>query len=410
MIDYQKDKEKFLTTQIMNYLFTEWPNIDLFSTNDLERIIAFCNFNRAATINLLESYSQETIMKMIEEYNIKQTVKRNHNQYAIATNVKISKKENFYVQMTKNNPNDLTKEQVWDFISKNVNVVDMRELLNSYDHMKLINKAKKETKGADSKKFSEYFEKFYENREKKYTELFKACLEDNDIQFLINTQEYENHFKNKKKKENFGKIDPAAFYGLFTSSSEYVKSNVLDFLDIFTVGRLGLVNKILNNYVYKRYDLENVAKKYCVSIFKNTNIYVNDKSTINTLYKNYFSMIKNRPRVMYSGLYFAKAKFNKVGDTSGLTEFVSCTVTTYRFYRFFPNGAVYTITTPFTKSQKLLAEINKGNLEIRRGSYYVDCDDTLIIEIKVAPEESYVYRYKVKIRFLILDKLNARVP
>jgi hypothetical protein len=407
-MDYQKDKEKFLTQQIMNYLFSEWPNIELFSTNDLERIIKYCNFNKSATISLLETYSQETIMKMIEDFNIKQTIKNNQNKYAIATNVKIQKKENFYIQMTKVNPADLSNEQVWDFISKNVNIVDLRDLLHNYDHMKLINKAKKEVKDKDSRKFSEYFEKFYENREKKYTELFKACLEDNDMMFLTNTNDYGQYFKQKKKKDNFGKIDPNMFMDLFTGSSEYVKSNILDFLDIFSVGKLGLVNKYLSRFVFKKYDLESVAKKYSVGIFKNTNIYVNDKDRINSLYKSYLSMFSKRPRIMYTGVYFSKVKFNKVIDNTGLSEFVSCTVTNYRFYRFLPNGTVYCITTPFTKSQKLLTAINKGNLEIRKGCYYVDCDDILIIEIKLSEDDSYIYKYSV-IVILILDVLFERI-
>jgi hypothetical protein len=394
-MEYQKDKEKFLTQQIMNYLFAEWPNIDLFSTNDLERIITFCNYNRAATISLLENYSQETIMKMIEDYDIKQTIRKNQNLYSIATNVKSPLKDNYYIQMTKIKPSELTKEQVWEFISKNVNIVDLRDLLTSYDHMKLINKAKKEIKDKDSKKFTEYFEKFYENREKKYTDLFKACLEDNDLQFLGNTYEYEQYFKNKKKKDNLGKIDPIQFYDCFRNSSDYVRTNICDFLDIFSVGKFGMVNKYLNNFVNTKYDLESVAKKYCAGVFKNTNIYVNDKQRIKSLYKSYLSMFAKRPRIMYSGLYFSKVKFNKVVDNTGLSEFVSCTVINYRFYRFFPNGTVYTITTPYTKSHKIISAINKNNLEIRRGCYYIDCDDTLIIEIKLNDECSYVYKYKV---------------
>jgi hypothetical protein len=401
-MNYQKEKEKFLTQQIMNYLFTEWPNIDLFSTNDLERIITYCNFNKTATISLLENYSQETIMKMIEDYDIKQTIKKNQGLYSIATHVKAPLKENFYVQMTRVKPSELTREQVWEFISAKVNIVDLRDLLHSYDHMKLINKAKKEIKDKDSKKFSEYFEKFYENREKKCAELFKASLEDNDMQFLRNTCEYEHYFKGKKKKENYGKVDPKLFLDCFRNSSDYVRTNILDFLDIFSVGKISMVNKYLYQFVNSKYDLEGVAKKYCAAVFRNTNIYVNDKQRINSLYKTYMNMWITRPRIMYSGLYFSKVKFNKVFDNSGFSEFVSCTVTNYRFYRFFPNGTVYTITTPFTKAHKLQGAINKNNVEIRRGTYYVDCDDTLIIEIKLNNDEtSYVYKYKVR-RFLLI--------
>src|SRR4051812_42090816 len=61
------DKEKFLTNQIMNYLFFEFHNIDLFSTYELERIISYAKFNKHKALAILEEYSKDEIMKMIEE-------------------------------------------------------------------------------------------------------------------------------------------------------------------------------------------------------------------------------------------------------------------------------------------------------------------------------------------------------
>jgi hypothetical protein len=62
-----------------------------------------------------------------------------------------------------------------------------------------------------------------------------------------------------------------------------------------------------------------------------------------------------RPRLFYSGIYYSKIKFIKIGETYGASGDVINTVFNYRFYRFFPNGEVFTFTCPSFKPKKILA-------------------------------------------------------
>ena len=125
--------------------------------------------------------------------------------------------------------------------------------------------------------------------------------------------------KNINKKIACLKVetDLHIFYNKFKICSTYIKILILDFCDIFSVGKLGLVNKFMNNFIYKNYHLEKISNNYCIAIFKNSNLYINQKDKIIKEYNNYLNMLKKRPRIFYSGVYYSRIKFTKVGETFG---------------------------------------------------------------------------------------------
>jgi hypothetical protein len=298
----EREREKFLTNQIINYLYFECSNIDLYSTNELERIISFSGFNKSKTLSLIENYTKEEIMKMIEVYSIHhssdalqkaRSENLNNMSHQIA---QIKKKEVFYVYMRKflnhanNNYNkmhlsedkestikenmlnvkEIGFQKAWNFLNASVNLIDLKDLLNAYDHHKLINKAKTIVKDKDNKKLNDYFEKYQESREKKFREVFRANFEDNDLKFLEGDKLAEQEMQRKLKKnlmnnitEGLLKSDLSKFSNLFHAQNhDLIRSNILHFLDIFSLGKLSMVNKSYREYVIKKFPLELTAKNY----------------------------------------------------------------------------------------------------------------------------------------------------
>jgi hypothetical protein len=408
--EYLYNKEKYLTNDIMNYLYFEYRHgVDLFSTNELERIIIFSGYKKHKTVALLENHSKEDILKMIEEYNLnilrksKSAIVSNsmHDKYELKLMKEVHKVEikNKEVSGTKFNDSD-----AWGFLNTpSVNVIDLKDLLQSFDHHKLIKNAKKIVKDKDNYKLHEYFEKYYENREKKFKEIFKANLEENDIKFLIGDQYMENELLKKQKKNmsqnisvNLSKSDLTKFSYYFFTSGDVIKNSILEFLDLSSIGKLGQCDRKLYNYIYRTYNIERIARNFCVGIFKNTNLYTNDQNKIKEQYRNYISMYFKRPRIKYGGVYYSRVRYTKVGDYYGFSDQIISTISYYRILRFLPNGEVFSLTTPFVKSNKIMNAIHKNNVEMRRGKYFIDTEDNLIVEL-AAGSGSYLYRYKVMI-------------
>lgn len=396
----QMKKEKLMTGEIMNYLYNFCSNIELYSTFELERIISYTNFNPQKTMNLVESFAKEEIMKMIEEYDLKVGIpKKNSNSNQI--NPVQQKNHIIKLSIFQHNHGFTSSEEAWNFLHSNVNIIDMKDLLHSYDQYKLISNAKSKIKDKNSYKLDEYFESFDREREKKFHEVFRANLEDNDIKFMAADDTYHNYeVKSQKKNLIEQNQDLTGFYGSFFSSPDIVKSTIMEFCDIFSIGKLGLVNKKLNEYVYKKFKLEQIAKTYCLSIFKHSGTYVNDQKILNSLYKNYMSMFTNRLRIRFEGVYYCRVKYVKVGEYYGVGERRMNTVFYYRYYRFLPNGEVFSMTTPHVKNRKILQSITKNDIELRQGRFYVDVDNSVVIELFLGPDSSYIYRYKVRFYFI----------
>jgi len=395
------DKESYITNQIINFLYYEFHMIDVYSTNDLERIISYCSFNKQKVLQMLETYTRDEILKKCDEKDLEVLKKSQSEKYdQIKDEIKPEKKLNFYLksedkEMSSINPSPNSQ---WAFVTRNVNLIDMKDLINNYDDHKLISKAKKFVKDKDLNKIDEYFKKYYEMREQKMRKIFQANLEDNDIKYLhddelINDQINKN-LKKKYMELNF-KEGFQTFYPKFKSCSTYLKISILDFCDIFSVGKFGLVNKYLNNFIFKHYHFEKISKNYCIAIFKNSNLYINQQDKILKEFKNYFSMLKQRPRIYYSGIYYSRVKFTKVGENFGHGERNIITVFYFRFFRFFANGEVSCMTCPNAKNKKLIHGLNKNIVEIKKGRYYIDEENNIIIEILTDQINRYIYTFKV---------------
>ncbi len=117
-------------------------------------------------------------------------------------------------------------------------------------------------------------------------------------------------------------------------------------------------------------------------------------------------MLKNRPRIRYSGIYYCKVKYNKLGEPSAFSDQSITTVTYYRIYRFFPNGEIYSITTPNIKSAKLWNLIKKENIDMKTGKFYVDEENNLIIELNAGEGKFNIYKFKVNRIFYFLIQLT----
>lgn len=239
---------------------------------------------------MIENKTKEEIFKLIEEVDkLKSLTSLNK---IIIPYEDVKKFKSVYLIGYKNvNLSLLEHDYVWNFIHKTQNLIDLQDFLLTYDHHKLINNAKISVKDKDSKKIENYFEKFYLQREKKYKEIFRGNLEDNDLIFLEfdeNTLDYKSYQKEKVSTKDYSK-----FPVLFDNLSTHLKSHFLNFLDINTVGRFSMANKKLYNFVNKTYNIEKLAKFYCLMIYKNHNLYKNDEKGLK-LYKNYFEMYKKR--------------------------------------------------------------------------------------------------------------------
>ncbi len=397
------DKESYITNQIINFLYYEFHMIDIYSTNDLERIISFCSFNKQKVLQILETYTRDELLKKCDERDLDILKKSQSEKYNQGKSEQIpQKKINFYIKsedLDKNqtNPNPVKE---WNFVNRNVQLIDMKDLINNYDDHKLISKAKKFVKDKDLNKIDDYFKKYYDMREQKMREIFQANLEDNDIKYLHDDEMINDQFNKNLKKKSLEinlKGDIKSFYSKFKSCSTYLKISILDFCDIFSVGKFGLVNKYLSQFVYDYYHFEKISKNYCIAVFKNSNLYINQQDKILKEYKNYFKMLKQRPRVFYSGVYYSRVKFTKVGETFGQEGRNIVTVFYFRILRFFPNGEVSCLTCPNVKGKKLIHGINRNTIEVKKGRFYIDEENNVIIEIMADQINSYIYTFKVTI-------------
>ena len=402
-----QEHHKFISNQIINYLYFEYANIDLFSIYELESLISFTGYNKQKTLYFLEKYAKEELIELIEEANLNTLRLSNRiiDNSPNKINDYISRKEvNYIACRSLHKFEKIPIECAWNFLNSSVNLVDLKDVLNTYDHFKLIKKAKLTVKDKDSYKLNEYFERYAEMRERKFKELFKRNLEDNDLLFLEGDV-FMNAEVSKKTKKNLSnnitdallRSDLGKFLEIFTNTKSVLKNHILEYLDIFSIGKLSQCNKSMYKYLHhsKEFSLESIAKKYCVAIFKNTALYLNDAKKIKDVYKNFLHMLSKRPRVRYSGVYYSKVKFNKLGDNYGGSSELLSTVIYYRLYRFLPNGEIFTLTTPHYKQAKLQNAINKNDIEMRRGRYFIDLDDSLIVEIQ-SGSTSWVYKFIIK--------------
>ena len=241
---------------------------------------------------MIEIKSKEDIFKLIEEAD-KLKPLTIINKSSDGDEVEKKYRSIYLIGYKNINLSLLDSEIAWNFLNKTQNIIDLQDFLLTYDHQKLINKAKKTVKDKDCKKIETFFEKFYKERERKYREIFKGNLEDNDLIFL-ETEEYALDYKLPPKLEISIKAqDYWRFPKLFEKLNNNLKSHLMNFLDLQTVGKFSMCNKAIHQFVTTKYNFEKLAKFYCLMIFKNTNLYINVEKELK-LYKNYFEMYKKR--------------------------------------------------------------------------------------------------------------------
>ena len=167
---------------------------------------------------------------------------------------------------------------------------------------------------------------------------------------------------------------------------------IFSFIDIFTLGKLGLTNKLLHKYIFEEFNInQNMAKIYVSALFANSKLYIIDPKKIKLLYKNNFlEMFKNKKRIKYCGIYYARVKIISEYYKYGLEQFNTGIVIFYRVLRFFPNGEIYAMTLPYLKNNKIKQGLKEGNIEFKKGKYIIDEDDQVLVTYSNGDE--YIYK------------------
>ena len=197
--------------------------------------------------------------------------------------------------------------------------------------------------------------------------------------------------KEKTKNEIIEKQN-LNLYNLLLKVSKNQRLVIFSFVDIFTLGKLGLCNKNLYKLIFKEYNINvNSGKNYISAIFANSKLYEIDPKKIKFQYKNSFLvMLKNKPRIKFCGVYYCKVKLINEYFKNGLDIVNNGFSIFYRILRFFPNGEIYAMTCPYFKSQKIKSGIKEGTIEFKKGKFKIDENDNVLVRYTNGDE--YIYK------------------
>ena len=396
---------------LMNMVYIEKKYIfDFYSIYDLKSLFAFANYDKNKIFSLLDNYSRDENMNLISEKSI-------NNNSENSSNVNQKPKNNFikYIIVSKT-INELKLEEeinendeitiIWKFLHHpGINLIDIKDALNSFDKNKLYNKIKSELKNSKNKFANNKAlltaalnEELSRQLEKKESEIFSFYInnfESNDIYYLKRTGEWD-YYKNKlshnnKQKTKNQELIEKTLYSKIIGIKANQRSVIFSFLDIFTLGKFGLCNKKLYELVYKEYNLNlSKAKIYVGAIFANSKLYEINLKKIKSEYNNSFmKMLSQKPRIKYCGIYYSKVKsireYYKFGE-----EKHNDYVVYYRILRFFPNGNVYAMTCPHFKIDKIKRAIKENIVEFKKGRFFIDQNDNL--NIIYTNGDEYIYK------------------
>ena len=380
-----------------NYLF------QFYSTNDLKSLSSFSNYNIEKIMFYLENYTRDENLKKIQEY----LLSSNLNQIKKVKNIKKITNENFYIinkffntkeefdssNFKQNNINQIL-EKPWLFIYNGINIINIQDALLSFDKAKIFAKIKKEIGQSNSKSkgnldnIINLLTKKLELKEKKILNLYKNNLEDYDIEYLKNREdfiEFEKNIKHPIIKETDKKVIDYLY-----KFSTNLRNIIFSYIDIFTLGKLGLTCKNFYNFVFKQYNLNNdSAKIYINSIFINSKLYELNTKLIKQNYKNNLDLFIKKPRIRFGGVYYCRLKTIKEFQYYG-EETHNNSIIFYRFLRFLPNGDVFTMTTPFFKNHKIKQGLKNGVIELKKGKYKIKENDT--VNIINDNNDEYIYK------------------
>ena len=402
--------------ELIDYIYKKKAYIfEYYSIYELLSLIRYAKNDKNKIIYLLDNYSKEENMDIIEKSkSINYISNINSNQFKFSK-IKRTKKVEKYILKSKimeqieENENKIDKINIaWNFIIKQgINFVDLYDALNSFDKVKLYNKILEQTKekgkknGIDNKKdkllsaINMELNKAFELKENKIYEKYLYNFEENDIYFLKKTNQWKYYSKfsvQKKNEINNDSIDKKKIYEILINLPKNQREIIFSFIDIFTLGKLGLTNKLLHKYIFEEFNInQNMAKIYVSAIFANSKLYIIDTKKIKTLYKNNFlEMFKNKKRIKYCGIYYARVKIISEYYKYGLEQFNTGIVIFYRVLRFFPNGEIYAMTLPYLKNNKIKQGLKEGNIEFKKGKYIIDEDDQVLVTYSNGDE--YIYK------------------
>lgn len=297
--------------EVMNYILQNSYGVNDYSTNELNRIIIFSGYNKVKCMGLIEEMTKEELMGLVEKWDADQEKSALARLKVEDEGSKVKKKKvktkEIIVSNLQNSSDKLEEkishEKCWEFIHYSPNIVDIKDLLLNHDHLKMLREAKK-IKNKDNKQINDFFDTFFQNRLKKIKELITRSvnIDDNDFHFL-STCDHGLDIKNRVFKGI-----PTINYNAFNIKIQIpndadkleqnmnrlpdgLKSYLLKYLDIFSIGKLGLANKSFHNLVYKNFDLESLARSNCIAIFKNSQLYENNKRSLENTFSNYLDML-----------------------------------------------------------------------------------------------------------------------
>ena len=408
-----QEKEISKEEELIDFIYQKKGYIfEYYSIYDLINLIRYTNNDKSKILYLLDNYSKEENMQSIEKSKSLSFISKiNTNQPPKKQLKKLEKhilvsKTLQHIKESGKISDDEENILIWNFIFKpGVNFVDLYDALKSFDKVKLYDKIMEQMKqkgkyGLDKKDklisaVNLELNKVFEQKENKIYEKYINNFEENDIYYLKKTGQWTYFSKfNKDKKSEHTKdnIDKNKLYNILIKIPKNHRAVIFSFIDIFTLGKLGLCNKILYYLVYNEYNLmQNSAKLYISAIFANSKLYKIDVKNIKMLYKNnVFEMFKNKPRIRFCGIYYARVKIISEYYKYGLEQQNMGIVIYYRVLRFFPNGEIYAMTCPFLKSNKIRQGLKEGNIEFKKGVFKIDENDKIFVKYNNGDE--YVYK------------------
>ena len=398
---FSKEEIEVLNQELFNQIFLEKNYIyEFYSTNELKSLFTYGNYNKGKIYFLLENYTKEENLKKIQDKIMENLNNQNKTQIMKKTQNLIERfiiQSRFYISEEKVSTNQKNLLiNVWAFINNGTNIIDLKDALSSFDKEKLYSKIKnelhqKKNKNKDSNTIQllliNEFNKRYEEKEKKFFSMYLNHYEENDIEYLKKSEEY-NLINNQIPKPN--SIQKVILQKiLFLPLS--LRNFIFSYVDVFILGRLGLCSKKLYKTIYNDYSFNNEHLRiYVNAIFINSNLYQIKQKTIKSQFLNNLDLLKNKKRIRFGGIYYCKVKSIRPVLKFG-EEYHSSVFIFYRVLRFFPNGLVYTMTTPYFKNAKIKQGIKNGIIELKRGKWSIDDNDNL----KIINDDNDEYFYKL---------------
>ena len=412
-MEYIQEKPINKEQELIDYIYKKKAYIfEYYSIYELLSLIRFAKKDKSKILYLLDNFSKEENMEAIEKSKSMNYIS-NINSNHFPKEKKTKKIEKYVLKSKTMNHLEENKNKseenniIWNFIFKQeINFVDLYDALNSFDKVKLYDKIleqmkEKGKKGGYDKKdklvsaINLELNKVFEKKENKIYEKYLYNFEENDIYYLKKTNQWNYYSKfaiNKKNEIINDKIDKKKLYEIIVTIPKNLREIIFSFMNIFTLGKLALCNKILYKLIFNEYNINiNTAKTYVGAIFANSKLYNIELKKIKSLYKNNFiEMFKKKQRIKFCGIYYARVKIISEFYKYGLEQRNTGIVIYYRVLRFFPNGDLYAMTCPYLKSNKIRQGLKEGNIEFKKGKFKINEDNEVLVTYSNGDE--YVYR------------------